>query len=899
MFPVDPLSRFQEANPKYKLIKPWWAVLTGYFAIALLVIAVLAGTMQATQRNLVCVPTKNCTSFNHSLPASKTNNSCKDNKTTLLLKLPDRRLYDFVEIECGRIVFHDFVSYFPFIIFIQAIALIVVDNILLTLPEPSALVDHFLSLVIECYNTSGTSLSLWKVLWHAIIPKNTDHGHKIDKLDGDEDPEQGNHDKQPLLKKTSQSADGGSLHSLAPSPTLSEDEAIKAEALYEKVGQFQIAAEKNQHLYYIYLAQAIIQSIISCSIFAYLVHHSSTFKVNAKCTIDDTISGDYKHFKCTDFLVPFFRNLNIFSCVLSAAYCFMSVFICIWVLLFVYKKSEKYDFASERSVNEGRSNDSGNEENNRKRHEDLGLLKLLSPTDPATGNLAFLLHLLNHCNTLYLQRFSIFLSQKNEKVIKQYILMIKWPVEKLKKMTEDGGRALKLANLSGIPKTVFQMTDLDFLKLNNCHVKDDLDPNDWSKLHLRSLSLVSCGLTTIPVAILNMDSLETLDLSYNNINCIPPEIHQLTSLRALDVSHNNITEGVEHLIEMEELAELNVRENNSLDFNSLTEKPGNLKRITINEVMLKKMDEDTKSKLKDIIYTKVLSDRDVFVIKYSPERAPQHVENIRKKGEMIYKMTSHPKGVALIINISQYANMFVPDRYGSEVDVERLEKLFDGIGYQVKIIGQEIVCNKGLFREVLRTVFEEYAHGDSAILTVMSHGGEEGMYLTNGDIITVDEMVGTMQTERLQGKPKLIFLQACRGSRFMSPTRLDYNSIEDDLPTVQHPDQVDGVLARAPFDVTLREEQSDTLIAYSTLQGFASFRNTVTGSFFINALVDVFSKHAWEEDILSLLTFVNYEVSRRLSMSEYKQVPAPQTTLRKKFYFFPGYFGEDDQNQTN
>lgn len=78
MFFVDQLNQFQETNPEYKLIKPWWDVLISYLAAALLAIAVLAGVMQATQSNLVCLPAVDCKlSLNQSLNTSEMNNFCR------------------------------------------------------------------------------------------------------------------------------------------------------------------------------------------------------------------------------------------------------------------------------------------------------------------------------------------------------------------------------------------------------------------------------------------------------------------------------------------------------------------------------------------------------------------------------------------------------------------------------------------------------------------------------------------------------------------------------------------------------------------------------------------------------------------------------------------------------
>ena len=77
------------------------------------------------------------------------------------------------------------------------------------------------------------------------------------------------------------------------------------------------------------------------------------------------------------------------------------------------------------------------------------------------------------------------------------------------------------------------------------------------------------------------------------------------------------------------------------------------------------------------------------------------------------------------------------------------------------------------------------------------------------------------------------------------------------------------------------------LLAFSSVSGHASFRNTANGSRFIRTLVEVFREYAGKEDLLSMLTIVNNEVSKLGDIGD-KQIPEPLTTLRKKVYFWPG-----------
>ena len=50
---------------------------------------------------------------------------------------------------------------------------------------------------------------------------------------------------------------------------------------------------------------------------------------------------------------------------------------------------------------------------------------------------------------------------------------------------------------------------------------------------------------------------------------------------------------------------------------------------------------------------------------------------------------------------------------------------------------------------------------------------------------------------------------------------------------------------------------TDFVIAHSTVAGFYSWRNTVQGSWYIQAMTKVFAKERQERDLLSMLTNVN------------------------------------------
>ncbi len=85
--------------------------------------------------------------------------------------------------------------------------------------------------------------------------------------------------------------------------------------------------------------------------------------------------------------------------------------------------------------------------------------------------------------------------------------------------------------------------------------------------------------------------------------------------------------------------------------------------------------------------------------------------------------------------------------------------------------------------------------------------------------------------------------------------------------------------------------EADFLLAYSTVPGFVSWRNSEKGSWFVQALCEIFMTYAGQEDVVSMLIRVNGKVAREFqSYEQKKQIPSPVVRLTKKVYFCPGYF---------
>lgn len=243
--------------------------------------------------------------------------------------------------------------------------------------------------------------------------------------------------------------------------------------------------------------------------------------------------------------------------------------------------------------------------------------------------------------------------------------------------------------------------------------------------------------------------------------------------------------------------------------------------------------------------------------------------------DMFYKMDTYPRGRLIIINIKNFHPKTGLDEFpreGTEKDARELTRLFLALGFIVE-------CFDDLNRKELKQVmtmasYDDYSNMGALICTFLTHGHENIIFATD-ESIEIKKLTRLFRGSNLAGKPKIFIIQACQGSDYM-------NSL----------DEVDGKTKIKPSSLPI---EADFLLAYSTAKGFYSWRNSQTGSWFIQTLCSVFRKHAHNTDIIRMLTKVNRIIAERKSQTnipethDRRQVSSTVSQFRKEFYFFPPF----------
>uniref|UniRef100_A0A3Q4HIH9 Caspase-8-like n=1 Tax=Neolamprologus brichardi TaxID=32507 RepID=A0A3Q4HIH9_NEOBR len=196
-----------------------------------------------------------------------------------------------------------------------------------------------------------------------------------------------------------------------------------------------------------------------------------------------------------------------------------------------------------------------------------------------------------------------------------------------------------------------------------------------------------------------------------------------------------------------------------------------------------------------------------------------------------YTLTHNPRGWCVVFNNEIFTGTHLKDRKGTQKDADTLKEVFTHFGFKVKMHDN---CTAEQMKKKINDLGRiNFTNHDALVVCVLSHGEKGCVFGADGERVFLKELTDPFTSGRastLAGKPKLFFIQACQGEEYQKGY---YPSSREDE------NQNKGVLqsdASIPDEAVLVPELADFLIGMATVEEFKSFRNTVTGSIYIQEL---------------------------------------------------------------
>uniref|UniRef100_A0A8C6SIY4 Leucine rich repeat containing 8 VRAC subunit C n=1 Tax=Neogobius melanostomus TaxID=47308 RepID=A0A8C6SIY4_9GOBI len=536
MIPMMEFRQFSEQQPAFRVLKPWWDVFTEYLSVIMLMIGVFGCTLQVMQDKIICLPrrvaSENTSELHLESNISSVLREMKGLKTDL-----DLQQYSFINQMCYEKALHWYAKYFPYLVLIHTVVFMVCSNFWFKFPGSSSKIEHFISMLVKCFDSPWTTRALSEV--SGENPEDNENKRSsISEFNIAMSPGEGSLEKTQSLRSIPEKI----VVDKASASVLDKKEGEQAKALFEKVKKFRLHVEEGDILYLMYVRQTVFKVIKFLLIIAYNSTLVNKVQNKVRCEVEIQDMTGYRQFQCNHTMAHLFSKLSYCYLCLVAMYGLTSLYTSYWLF---YRSLKEYSFEYVR--------------------QETGICDI----PDVKNDFAFMLHMIDQYDPLYSKRFAVFLSEVSENKLKQLNLNHDWTAEKLRQRLQTNPKnrlELQLFMLPGLPDTVFELTELQSLKLeiiNNVTVSASI-----SKLEdLQELSLYQCSLKmhTAAIAFLK-ENLKVLRVKFDDSREFPSWMYCLRNLEELyltgplstDASKNIV---LESLREMKCLKILSIKSN--------------------------------------------------------------------------------------------------------------------------------------------------------------------------------------------------------------------------------------------------------------------------------------------------------------------------------------------------
>ncbi|XP_029365037.1 volume-regulated anion channel subunit LRRC8C isoform X2 [Echeneis naucrates] len=423
----------------------------------------------------------------------------------------DIHQYVFVNHYCYERFVHWYAKYFPYLVVIHTVIFMVASSFWFKFPGTSSKIDLFVTILGKCFDSPWTTRALSEVSEERREEKlvswrrNTLSNNPAERRADDEET-------VGLLQSSSiKSNPDRKPESQSSLSVLDKKEGEQAKALFEKVKKFRIHVEEADILYVMHVLQTSLKVFKFLVIIIYTAVLVPNIEIVVRCYVPPELTG-FDIYCCNH------NKAHLFSKLAYCYICFVGVYglLCIYTLYWLFHRPLKeYSF------------------------EQVRLETGINDIPDVKNDFAFLLHLVDQYDALYSKRFAVFLSEVSESRLHQLNLNYEWTAKKLRtclSKNNDNTLELHLLMLPGLPDTVFEISEMESLKLEQ--VKNVTIPHSVAKLgSLRELSLIYCP-AKLQLPALNhlKDHLKVLRLAFESLEEVPLWMYSLHGLEELHLN---------------------------------------------------------------------------------------------------------------------------------------------------------------------------------------------------------------------------------------------------------------------------------------------------------------------------------------------------------------------------
>ncbi|XP_065384993.1 caspase-12 isoform X1 [Macaca fascicularis] len=259
-----------------------------------------------------------------------------------------------------------------------------------------------------------------------------------------------------------------------------------------------------------------------------------------------------------------------------------------------------------------------------------------------------------------------------------------------------------------------------------------------------------------------------------------------------------------------------------------------------------------------------------------------------KRVDEIYPVMEKEGRTRLALIICNKEFHYLLNRNGSELDLLGMQDLLENLGYSV-------VIEENLTAQEMETALRQFAarpehqSSDSTFLVFMSHGILNGICGTEHwdqepDVLhddTIFEIFNNRNCRSLRDKPKVIIMQACRGS---GAGIVWFTTDSGKASADTHGQLLQSSICNDA--VTKAHVEKDFIAFKSSTPHNVSWRHEISGSVFISQIIYYFKEYSWSHHLEEIFRKVQRSFETPNVVTQLPTIE--RLSMTRYFYLFPG-----------